>query len=57
EDLDIEHILLFTKTGRLARLAAAYRPSHIIHAFTGNMQTLRYANILFGINPNLLPIW
>jgi pyruvate kinase len=57
EDLDIEHILLFTKTGRLARFAAAYRPSHMIHAFTGNIQTLRYTNILFGINPHLLPNW
>lgn len=57
EDLEIKHILLFTKTGRLARFAAAYRPSHMIHAFTGDMQTLRYTNILFGIHPYFLTNW
>lgn len=57
EDLEAEAILVFTKTGRLARLAAAYRPNVAVFAFTGKETTVRYMNALFGIEPMRLPEW
>jgi pyruvate kinase len=57
DDLDIEHILLFTRSGRLARLAAAYRPNLRIHAFTSESTTLGTMRILYGIEPYHLPDW
>ncbi|MCK9271960.1 pyruvate kinase [Candidatus Gracilibacteria bacterium] len=57
EELDINAILIFTKTGLLARLAAAFRPNKDIYAFTGNPNTSKYMNILFGIRPYLLGNW
>lgn len=57
ESLNIEHIILFTKTGRLARLAAAYRPNQPIFSITGNQETHEYVNILFSVKSVLLPDW
>jgi pyruvate kinase len=57
DDLDIEHILLFTRSGRLARLAAAYRPNLRIHAFTSQASTLGTMRIFYGIDPYLLSDW
>ncbi|MDQ1344431.1 MAG: Pyruvate kinase [Patescibacteria group bacterium] len=57
EDLGAEAILVFTKTGRLARLAGAYRPNVPVFAFTGRPTTVRFVNALFGIEPILLPEW
>lgn len=57
EDLGADAILVFTKTGRLARLAAAYRPNVPTYAFTGRETTVRFMNALFGIEPILLPEW
>jgi pyruvate kinase len=57
DDLGIEHILLFTRSGRLARLAAAYRPNLRIHAFTSESTTLGTMRILYGIEPYHLPDW
>jgi pyruvate kinase len=34
EELSIKTVLVFTKSGRLARLAAAYRPNISIEAFS-----------------------
>ena len=57
DDLSIAHILLFTRSGRLARLAAAYRPNLRIHAFTSEATTLGTMRILYGIEPHLLSDW
>ena len=40
EKLDIPHIIVFTRSGRLARLAAAYRPNIKIIAFTDRLDTV-----------------
>lgn len=57
EDLQAEAILVFTKTGRLARLTAAYRPNVPVFACTGNLETVAYMNILFGIEPTFIANW
>lgn len=57
EDLDVEAILIFSKTGYLARLTAAYRPNVTVFAFTGKETAVRYMNALFGIEPMRLPEW
>jgi pyruvate kinase len=55
EQLDIPAVLVFTKTGRLARLAAAYRPNIPVYAFTGNEMTIGFMRLLYGIDPVLIP--
>lgn len=57
EELGITDIVIFTKTGRLARYAAAYRPSRMIHTLTPSMVTLRQCQVLFGITAYLLEDW
>lgn len=57
EDLGAEAIVVFTKTGRLARLAAAYRPNVPVLAFTSRETTVRFMNALYGIEPVMLPEW
>ncbi|MBP6085658.1 hypothetical protein KA478_00295 [Patescibacteria group bacterium] len=43
----IHSIVLFTRTGKLARMAAAYRPKLRIFAFTNNKHTYTNTTILF----------
>jgi pyruvate kinase len=57
ESLDVRAVLIFTKTGRLARFAAAFRPNKDVYAFTMKECSLRYMNALFGIRPILLSKW
>lgn len=57
KNMNIEHILVFTKTGRLARLAAAFRPYQNIHAFTPSIRTCEYTSLLYGITPYFLEDW
>lgn len=57
ETLDVRAVLIFTKSGRLARLAAAFRPNQSIYAFTAKEGSVRYMNALFGIDPIFLPNW
>ncbi len=57
ESLGIRAVLIFTKSGLLARLAAAFRPSQEVYAFTMKECSVRYMNALFGIRPVLLPNW
>lgn len=57
EELGIADIVIFTKTGRLARYAAAYRPSQMIHTLTPSMVTLRQSQTLFGIAAYFLEDW
>ncbi|MBS8121943.1 pyruvate kinase [Candidatus Vampirococcus lugosii] len=49
EDLGVKAIIILTKTGKLARIAATYKPNNKVFAFTKNENTLNYINILFGI--------
>ncbi len=57
EELSLDTILVFTKSGILARLAAAYRPNKNIYAFTSNTHALGFMRILYGIRPFLLHSW
>ncbi|MBP9812295.1 pyruvate kinase [Candidatus Gracilibacteria bacterium] len=57
EELGIKTVLVFTKSGRLARLAAAYRPNISIEAFSGNPSSIGYMEVLYGVNPHLLSEW
>ena len=47
EQLDIQTVLVFSKSGRLARLAAAYRPNIPIEAFSGNESSVGFMRVLF----------
>lgn len=57
EELQVQAIFIFTKTGKLARLASWFRPNIPIYAFTINETSLRYMNALFWVYPTLLPSW
>ncbi len=50
-------VVLFSKSGRLARIAAAYRPDTPIFAFTGNKYSLGFMRILYGIKSIFLDTW
>ena len=49
DSLSINTIVIFTRTGRLAKIAAAYRPKPNIFAFTKNWHTFTNAALYFGI--------
>lgn len=49
EHLNINNIILFTKSGKLAKIAAAYRPKPNIFAFTQDWNTFTNAALYFGI--------
>lgn len=55
--LGITSILIFTKSGLLARLAASFRSNKDVYAFTMRESAIRYMNALFGIQPFLLSDW
>lgn len=57
ESLGVKAVLIFTKTGLLARLAAAFRPNNPVYAFTPQTSSVRYMNALFGITPMFLSNW
>ena len=57
DEMNVDAILIFTKTWLLARLAWAYRPSKDVFAFTGNKHSLKYMNILFWIRAFMLENW
>ncbi|EKE27970.1 MAG: hypothetical protein ACD_3C00116G0007 [uncultured bacterium (gcode 4)] len=54
DELDVDAILVFTKSGRLARLAAWFRPKKPVYSFSWNPNSVKYMNILFWIEPFLL---
>lgn len=49
EKLDINSIVVFTRTGRLAKIAAAYKSKIRIYAFTNQETTVTNTNLLFGV--------
>ena len=57
EEIDIEALIILTKTGLLSRLTAALRPNTPVYSVTMRETTFRAANALFGIVPVLLPAW
>lgn len=57
EELDAKAIIILTKTGLLARLAAAFRPNTDVYAFTKTTKSLNFMNILYGIRPKMLESW
>lgn len=55
ESIGAKAIVTFTKTGRLARLVAAYRPKCPVYAFTNQERTFTNTTILFGVVARYLP--
>ena len=55
ESIHAKGIITFTKTGRLARLAAAYRPRCPVFAFTNQENTFTNTTILFGVVARYMP--
>lgn len=53
KNLDINTVLLFTETGRLAKIAAAYRPKPNVFAFTKNHNVFTQLALYFGIKSRL----
>ncbi len=57
EELWVRALFIFTKSGRLARLASAFRPNLPIYAFTPHLQSVAYMNVLYGVYPFLIEEW
>jgi len=57
EELDVRALFIFTKSGRLARLASSFRPNLPIYAFTPELQSVAYMNVLYGVYPFLIHNW
>ncbi len=55
EKLNINSIVIFTKTGRLAKMAAAYKSKVNIYAFTNQEGTFTNTTLLFGVKSRYLP--
>jgi pyruvate kinase len=53
--LKINSIVIFTKTGKLAKIAAAYKSKATIYAFTNVMRTVTNTTLLFGIRSKYIP--
>jgi pyruvate kinase len=49
EKLGIDSIIVFTRTGRLAKIAAAYKSKIRIYAFTNQEKTFTNTTLLFGV--------
>lgn len=52
---NIECVLVFTKTGKLAKMAAAYRPRCRIYAVTNQKTTFTNTALLFGVISRYMP--
>lgn len=57
EELWVQALFIFTKSGKLARLASSFRPNFPIYAFTMHLQSVAYMNVLYGVNPYLITNW
>ncbi len=57
EELWVQALFIFTKTWKLARLASSFRPNFPIYAFTMNLESVAYMNILYGVHPYLIANW
>ncbi|MDD2695836.1 MAG: pyruvate kinase [Anaerolineales bacterium] len=54
-DRNVAAIAVFTKSGRTALLMSKARPIVDILAFTPNLDVCRRLNLLWGVNPHLIP--
>ena len=57
DEIQADYILLFTNSWFLARIVSAFKPNHLVFAFTKEQNVLRSMNILFGIYPFLIGDW
>jgi pyruvate kinase len=57
DEIKADYILLFTNSWFLARIVSAFKPNHIVFAFTKDNQVLRSMNFLFAIYPFLIDSW
>jgi len=57
EELWVQGIFIFTKSGKLARLTSSFRPNLPVYAFTMHLQSVAYMNVLYGVNPYLINDW
>lgn len=57
EELGVQWIFIFTKSGKLARLTSSFRPNLPVYAFTMHLQSVAYMNALYGVNPYLIEDW
>jgi len=57
EELGVQGIFIFTKSGKLARLTSSFRPNLPVYAFTMHLQSVAYMNALYGVNPYLINNW
>ncbi len=57
DQIKADYILLFTNSWFLARIVSAFKPNHIVFAFTKELHVLRSMNILFAIYPFLIGKW
>lgn len=57
EDVWAKAVIVFTKTGLLARLVSAFKPSVPSYTFTQNTNTFYFMNILFWVRPFILDSW
>ncbi len=55
EKLNIRSIIVFTKTGRLAKIAAAYKSKIRVYAFTNKESTVTNTTLLFGVKSRYIP--
>ncbi len=55
QDKDVAAIAVFTQSGRTARLMAKLRPNVPILAFTPIKHTYQRLNLLWGVQPHLVP--
>ena len=57
EELEAKALIILTKTGKLARLAASFRPKITTYAFTPFESTVSLCNAYFGIDAFYLKKW
>ncbi len=57
EELNAKALIILTKTGKLARLAASFRPKITTYAFTPFESTVSLCNAYFGIDSIFLKKW
>ena len=54
DDLDADAIIVFTKTGTMARNAAWFRPDTPVYAFTDDPRLVNQLSIYWGVEPYLI---
>ncbi len=57
DEVKADFIILFTNSWFLAKIVSAFKPNHIVFAFTKSDYVLRSMNLLFSIYPFLIDSW